>query len=127
MCLFACNNTNKSDVSKDEKTILIVGSDKDSNACKASAGYQWSNLKKECIRSFELPLLLTNRDATFNAGVAFATDSLQVEIFTKDGAYLLAKENNYYTDKQWILQKREKKWTLSKNQSSQIEYIQKIK
>lgn len=31
----------------------IVGADSDSHGCKASAGYTWSVLKKECIRVFE--------------------------------------------------------------------------
>jgi len=30
-----------------------VGADQDSHGCKASAGYTWSKLKKECIRIFE--------------------------------------------------------------------------
>lgn len=31
----------------------LVGADSDSHGCKASAGYTWSTLKKECIRVFE--------------------------------------------------------------------------
>nr|WP_241774394.1 hypothetical protein [Flavobacterium sp. Root935] len=31
----------------------VVGADADSHGCKASAGYTWSTLKKECIRIFE--------------------------------------------------------------------------
>jgi hypothetical protein len=31
----------------------VVGADADSHGCKASAGYTWSILKKECIRIFE--------------------------------------------------------------------------
>lgn len=129
ICLNACTNSNpttKSGIRKEVKTIL-TGSDIDQHGCKASAGYQWSELKKDCIRSFELPLQLTNHDATFNAGIAFAIDSSKAEIFTKDGSFILPKENNYYTDKQWSLQITEDKWTLSKYQSSQIEYTEKNK
>ncbi|UWY26468.1 hypothetical protein [Flavobacterium sp. TR2] len=35
------------------KKETIVGADSDSHGCKASAGYTWSVLKKECIRVFE--------------------------------------------------------------------------
>lgn len=42
------NQTVKEEVSKKN-----VGGDSDSHGCKASAGYTWSALKKECIRIFE--------------------------------------------------------------------------
>ncbi len=47
-------------VSEEKKTAKevtkpgeIVGGDSDAHGCKASAGYTWSILKKECIRIFE--------------------------------------------------------------------------
>ncbi|MBB4803201.1 hypothetical protein HNP37_003276 [Flavobacterium nitrogenifigens] len=36
-----------------QKEKVVVGGDSDSHGCKASAGYTWSILKKECIRVFE--------------------------------------------------------------------------
>jgi len=36
-----------------QKEKVVVGADSDSHGCKASAGYTWSILKKECIRIFE--------------------------------------------------------------------------
>ena len=39
--------------SKEPQKEAIVGADSDSHGCKASAGYTWSILKKECIRVFE--------------------------------------------------------------------------
>jgi len=92
-CLFAfaCSTNPKA---------AVEGSDKDANGCKASAGYTWSNLKKECIRVFELPIQLSNSDNSFGAGVIFSEDGQQAEVFTKDGDFLLTKksENNYVNE-----------------------------
>ncbi|URM35098.1 hypothetical protein [Flavobacterium anhuiense] len=38
---------------KEPEKEAVVGGDSDSHGCKASAGYTWSVLKKECIRVFE--------------------------------------------------------------------------
>jgi hypothetical protein len=38
---------------KEQQKEAVVGGDSDSHGCKASAGYTWSTLKKECIRVFE--------------------------------------------------------------------------
>ncbi|MCM0666375.1 hypothetical protein [Flavobacterium tyrosinilyticum] len=38
---------------KEPQKEAVVGGDSDSHGCKASAGYTWSTLKKECIRIFE--------------------------------------------------------------------------
>lgn len=38
---------------KEPQKETVVGADSDSHGCKASAGYTWSTLKKECIRVFE--------------------------------------------------------------------------
>ncbi|PBI88562.1 hypothetical protein BSF41_26900 [Flavobacterium sp. ACN2] len=38
---------------KESQKEGVVGGDSDSHGCKASAGYTWSTLKKECIRVFE--------------------------------------------------------------------------
>ena len=73
---------------------LIIGGDKDKYVCKGTAGYQWSELKKDCIRSFELPLQLFNMDKTYSAGVLFTSDSSKVEVFYKEGRFILNKVND---------------------------------
>ena len=78
-----------------KENLLIVGADNDKNGCKASAGYQWSELKKECIRSFELPLQLYNEDKTFGAGVLFAKDSSRAEVFCKEGRFILKTKEKF--------------------------------
>ncbi|WP_427872836.1 hypothetical protein [Flavobacterium sp. MMS24-S5] len=44
---------NTSTTPKEPQKEAVVGGDSDSHGCKASAGYTWSALKKECIRVFE--------------------------------------------------------------------------
>ncbi|MEN2487453.1 hypothetical protein AAYQ05_06610 [Flavobacterium sp. B11] len=44
---------NTSTTPKEQQKEAVVGGDSDSHGCKASAGYTWSTLKKECIRVFE--------------------------------------------------------------------------
>lgn len=77
-----------------QKQPQIIGGDKDKYGCKGSAGYQWSEIKKECIRSFELPLQLFNMDKTYSAGVLFTSDSSKVEVFCKEGRFILNKVND---------------------------------
>ena len=77
-----------------QKQAQIIGGDKDKYGCKGSAGYQWSELRKECLRSFELPMQLYNQDKTFGAGVLFNSDSSKVEVFCKEGRFILNKIND---------------------------------
>lgn len=92
----------------------MPGSDKDNHGCLASAGYRWSTLKKKCIRSFELPLQLTNADNTFAAGVIFSDDKKQAEIFTKDGAQQLSQKSvNAFSGSEITLEQKSGKWILS--------------
>ena len=74
--------------------INIVGADKDIHGCIGSAGYQWSEIRKECIRSFELPLQLLNPDKTNFTSVLFSADNKQAEVFSKEGHFILELENS---------------------------------
>ncbi|MBB5623009.1 hypothetical protein HDE69_004091 [Pedobacter cryoconitis] len=77
---------------------VMVGGDSDAHGCKASAGYTWSVLKKNCIRAFELPLKLSNPSGSTMAGVAFSEDKKQAEVFAKEGSFILTqKAENSYT------------------------------
>lgn len=57
----------------------IVGNDADEHGCRASAGYQWSVLKNECIQIFNAGVRLDPQakhlDATLSAFVVFKSDS----------------------------------------------------
>ncbi len=93
----------------------IVGNDSDEHGCKASAGYSWSTLKKECIRVFELKMQLSNSDKTKIAGLIFSEDQLKAEIITSEGTFLLEKYNDMYvshpqSDPHYFLRKKNGKW-----------------
>jgi hypothetical protein len=85
----ACNTTKKTNTKEAEKTIepTIVGAEKDEHGCKGSAGYQWSELKNECIRIFESGIRLNpvskDVDQTTSAFIVFKSKEIdiQVELF----------------------------------------------
>lgn len=67
-----------------KKAIMSVGEEKDSHGCLSSAGYQWSEVRKDCIRIFENGIQLTQangKDATLAAYAVFSPDSSLVEMF----------------------------------------------
>lgn len=73
-----------------DKTMKMVGNDRDEHGCIASAGYQWSELLKDCIRPFEKGIKMTSatdKDAVSAAYLVFNADSSKVELF-------LPKEKN---------------------------------
>lgn len=71
--------------------VPMVGGDVDKHGCRPSAGYQWSSIKKECIRIFETGLRLNpkakNLDQTVSAFVVFKSEVERdnVEIFVPNG------------------------------------------
>jgi hypothetical protein len=62
------------------------GSDRDKHGCIGSAGYQWSEIKKKCIRIFEAGTSFDaygkNLDSAFAAYVIVSKDLKKVEVFT---------------------------------------------
>lgn len=99
---------------KDDPSMM-VGNDKDSHGCIGSAGYQWSELLQDCIRSFELPLKLLSGNKEQMAGVAFSKDLSKAEIFYSEGTLLLSRKSNseYIPEKPespFRLQKEKGKW-----------------
>ena len=60
----------------------LVGNDKDDHGCIASAGYTWSEVRKDCIRLWEQGVRMESVvDKANTAFIVFAPDSLQVELF----------------------------------------------
>jgi hypothetical protein len=82
---FSCGTKNSQETkttkeSKPEK--VVVGADVDSHGCKASAGYTWSVLKKECIRTFEGTKLSHAEDGKKYTTAAFVIfDGNKAELF----------------------------------------------
>jgi len=89
----------KSEFKENGNTATIVGADKDEHGCKASTGYQWSELKQECVRPFELPMSLLSPDKTTMTSVLFSSDSSQVEIFSVNGHFMLERTASGHYEK----------------------------
>ena len=69
-----------------QQTQPKAGADKDAHGCIASAGYTYSRLKKECIRTFEQKIQLKEiaTKGNYTAAVLFNKDQSKVEIFLKE-------------------------------------------
>lgn len=77
-----------------------VGGDSDKHGCKASAGYTYSTLKKECVRVFEQPIQLVevSPKGSFTAATALVFDATQkkAEVFLSDlapGSLVLTRKS----------------------------------
>jgi hypothetical protein len=68
---------------EESKSAVVVGGDSDSYGCKASAGYTWSVLKKECIRIFEIGTKLAHaKDGKTYTTVSYVIfDGNKAELF----------------------------------------------
>ena len=57
---FSCKDLSRdSDMSIQKDSLgTVVGNDKDDKGCVASAGYTWSELKRNCVRPFEVGIRL---------------------------------------------------------------------
>jgi hypothetical protein len=66
----------------------VVGGDRDAHGCIGSAGYTYSQIKKDCVRTFEQKIKLTEvspqGSSTSMAAVIFSKDMKKAEVFVKD-------------------------------------------
>jgi hypothetical protein len=69
-----------------QQTQPKAGADKDAHGCIASAGYIYSQLKKECIRTFEQKIQLKEiaTKGNYTAAVLFNKDQSKAEILLKE-------------------------------------------
>lgn len=81
-------------------TERLVGGDRDSHGCIASAGYRWSEVLKDCIRIWEVGERIDNGDK--KVYVVFAKDSAKAEIYTDNGRCIISKRK---ADRRWISKK----------------------
>ncbi len=80
-CAKKVSQENVNTTSKEQKEA-VVGGDSDSHGCKASAGYTWSTLKKECIRTFEGTKLSHYEDGkTYTTASYVIFDGNKAELF----------------------------------------------
>jgi hypothetical protein len=75
----AQENVNTKEINKE----AAVGGDADSHGCKASTGYTWSILKKECIRTFEAGTKLNHAEdgKTYTTVAYVIFDGNKAELF----------------------------------------------
>ncbi len=108
------------------KGSQLSGADKDMYGCIGSAGYQWSLLKKECLRPFELNIQLQNPEKTFNCGIILSKNQQQAEVFCKEGHFILIRKSGQpmyrATQQGWILIKVQGKWRM-KNAKGKVIYL----
>lgn len=93
---------------------IVLGNDIDDSGCVISAGYRWSEVRKECIRAFEEGYRLNaidelkEDDATFSAFIIFDENGTTAELFLPNvqKAVLLKKDSKtgHYTSGKWSLQ-----------------------
>jgi hypothetical protein len=66
----------------------IKGGDRDAHGCIGSAGYTYSQIKKDCVRVFEQKIKLTEvapkGSSTSMAAVIFSKDLKKAEVFVPD-------------------------------------------
>ena len=69
-------------INKNNSTIRKIGGDRDTHNCISSAGYTWSELKNDCVRSWEVGIQFdpsTKRsDKTSIANVLFLNGKAEV-------------------------------------------------
>jgi len=79
------------------KVPVVVGGDSDPHGCKASAGYTWSILKKECIRIFENSTKLSHAEDgktyTTVAYVIFDGDKAELFLDTQKESIILERKS----------------------------------
>ncbi|MGL4292520.1 MAG: hypothetical protein ACRCSQ_02940 [Bacteroidales bacterium] len=95
----------------------IPGSDRDQKGCIPSAGYTWSEVKKDCIRVFEQGIALKsteNPEATSVAYVVFSKDENKAELFLPDEAKhpVLEKKDDSWNHKDFRLEKENNRFLL---------------
>ena len=103
------DSSKKEKEGQNEKHPQLVGNSKDEHGCLTSAGYQWSEAKKDCIRIWEVGTRLISGDK--HLFVVFSPDSAQVEIFLgKEKSLLLQKQEGVSC---WVMPETEEKVTLN--------------
>ncbi len=89
--------SNKLMLAQDSIKSPMVGNDRDKHDCIGSAGYTWSVLKKECVRTFELThtdkntIELVSIDNTQKMVVLFSGDKTKAEVFYSGGNKVVNK------------------------------------
>lgn len=113
---YSCKDLRSGSDMKIQKDSLgtVVGNDKDDKGCVASAGYTWSELKKSCIRPFEVGIRLNpaseikQGDAVYSAFAILEENGDRAELFipNEKSPLMLVRESEGkpYVKDDWKLQ-----------------------
>ncbi|MCY1480331.1 hypothetical protein D3C87_60030 [compost metagenome] len=113
---YSCKDlSNGSDMTIQKDSLgTVVGNDKDDKGCVASAGYTWSELKKNCIRPFEVGIRLNpateikQGDAVYSAFAILEENGDRAELFIPNEKLPLMlvreSEGKPYVKDDWKLQ-----------------------
>ncbi|CAI8777535.1 hypothetical protein [Chryseobacterium sp. IT-36CA2] len=73
-----------------QKKAPVLGGDRDVHGCIGSAGYTYSQIKNNCIRTFDQKIKLkevsTDKSYTTTTAVIFNKSMTKAEVFIPDGA-----------------------------------------
>jgi hypothetical protein len=98
----------------------IVGGDRDAHGCIGSAGYTYSQIKKDCIRTFEQKIKLSEvaNNGSMMSAVIFSKDMKQAEVFlpTDKESLILKKSGKVWKNgKYTLLSPTKMKYVLKKD------------
>ncbi|TJZ52508.1 hypothetical protein FAZ15_19150 [Sphingobacterium olei] len=117
----SCSSVNTTQSSKQD-SIELVGNDRDSNDCIASAGYTWSKIKQTCVRPWEdgIELRNLNTSSAYQTSAYILVDSTKndAEIFIPNESHSIVLQKNsanHYTNGTFNLTQENFCWTLSLN------------
>jgi hypothetical protein len=95
---------------------LLTGNDRDVHGCIPSAGYSWSEVKKDCIQVFNDGTMVNDPkcpegEATY---AVFSQDSARAEIFTcyTKTNEILTRQGNTWKGHTMTLRNRNHNWEL---------------
>lgn len=116
-CDIILKNHNDDEAEATTNKKVVLGNDKDENGCVSSAGYKWSELRKECIRVFEEGYRLNSIDqlegesTAKSAFVIFEEGGNKAELFlpVSENSIILKKgsKTGPYTNGAWKLYMQE--------------------
>ncbi|MCW1961545.1 hypothetical protein [Chryseobacterium viscerum] len=112
-----------------QKQAPVLGGDRDVHGCIGSAGYTYSQLKNNCIQTFNQKIKLkeVNSDKSYTSmtAIIFSKDMKKAEVFIPDGAaksIILNKEgkgkiwkSGTYIKDSYVLTPYKKSYQIKKN------------
>lgn len=102
----------------------LIGGDKNEHGCIGSAGYTWSEVRKECIRLFESGIRVKSIKDDQSAFIVFSKDSTLAELFLPSGVKAEILERRTLPTGKYVWNKKDDdtpnikfdkgKWTISR-------------